>query len=250
MTRNNRTILDPRACTVELNVSKYAEGSCIINTGDTRVFCTASIDENIPSWMKEKNKQAEKNGEPKSGWITAEYSMLPRSTHTRSKRDREKVSGRTQEIQRLIGRALRSMVDLEKLGERQIIVDCDVIQADGGTRTASITGACIAVGLALSKLIKQGKTPHDVFVDTVQAISVGMKDGKVLVDLDYDEDSTCDVDMNFVRTGSGLFVEIQGTAEKRPFSEADLSQMMNGAIGGLNRLRDLQISILKEHLRS
>jgi len=248
MTRNNRDSLDPRACTVELNVSKYAEGSCIISTGDTRIFCTASIDENVPSWMKEKNRQAEKNGESKSGWITAEYSMLPRATHTRSKRDREKVSGRTQEIQRLIGRALRAMIDLEKLGERQIIVDCDVIQADGGTRTASITGACIAVGIALSKLVKAGKIPATTFVDTVQAISVGMKEGQVLVDLDYDEDSTCDVDMNFVRTGSGLFVEIQGTAEKKAFSESDLSKMLGGATGGLNKLRDTQLSILKEHL--
>jgi ribonuclease PH len=240
--------MDPRPCAVEINVSKYAEGSCLINTGDTRVFCTASVEENVPSWLKEKNRQAEKNGEPKSGWITAEYSMLPRATHTRSKRDREKVSGRTQEIQRLIGRALRAMIDLEKLGERQILIDCDVIQADGGTRTASITGACIAVGLALSKLIKNGKVPASVFTDTVQAISVGMKEGQVLVDLDYEEDSTCDVDMNFVRTGSGLFVEIQGTAEKRAFSEADLQKMMVGAVGGLNKLRDTQLRILKDHL--
>ncbi len=220
----------------------------MINTGDTRVFCTASIEENVPSWLKEKNRQAEKAGQPKSGWITAEYSMLPRATHTRSKRDREKVSGRTQEIQRLIGRALRAMIDLEKLGERQLIVDCDVIQADGGTRTASITGACIAVGLALSKLIKDGVISPSVFTDTIQAISVGMKNGEVLVDLDYDEDSTCDVDMNFVRTGAGLFVEIQGTAEKRAFSEADLQKMMAGAIGGLNRLKETQLKILKEHL--
>lgn len=248
MNRTNRTSMDPRPCAVETNVSKYAEGSCLINTGDTRVFCTASIEENVPSWLKEKNRQAEKAGNPKSGWITAEYSMLPRATHTRSKRDREKVSGRTQEIQRLIGRALRAMIDLEKLGERQLIVDCDVIQADGGTRTASITGACIAVGLALSKLIKDGIIPPTVFTDTVQAISVGMKNGEVLVDLDYDEDSSCDVDMNFVRTGSGLFVEIQGTAEKRAFSEVDLQKMMAGAIGGLNRLRDTQLKILKDHL--
>lgn len=240
--------MDPRPCAVEINVSKYAEGSCLINTGDTRVFCTASVEENVPSWLKEKNRQAEKNGEAKSGWITAEYSMLPRATHTRSKRDREKVSGRTQEIQRLIGRALRAMINLEKLGERQLMIDCDVIQADGGTRTASITGACIAVGLALSKLIKDGKVPASVFTDTVQAISVGMKEGQVLVDLDYDEDSTCDVDMNFVRTGSGLFVEIQGTAEKRAFSETDLQKMMNGAVGGLNKLRDTQLRILKDHL--
>lgn len=248
MNRINRTSMDPRPCAVEINVSKYAEGSCLINTGDTRVFCTASVEENVPSWLKEKNRQAEKNGEAKSGWITAEYSMLPRATHTRSKRDREKVSGRTQEIQRLIGRALRAMINLEKLGERQLMIDCDVIQADGGTRTASITGACIAVGLALSKLIKDGKVPASVFTDTVQAISVGMKEGQVLVDLDYDEDSTCDVDMNFVRTGSGLFVEIQGTAEKRAFSETDLQKMMNGAVGGLNKLRDTQLRILKDHL--
>jgi ribonuclease PH len=233
---------------VEINVSKYAEGSCLISTGDTKVFCTASIDENTPSWMKEKNRTAEKNGEPKTGWITAEYSMLPRATHTRSKRDREKVSGRTQEIQRLIGRALRAMIDLEKLGERQILVDCDVIQADGGTRTASITGACIAVGLALSKLIKENKVPPTVFIDTVQAISVGLKSNEILVDLDYDEDSACDVDMNFVRTGKGMFVEIQGTAEKRTFSEDDLKKMMDGALGGLNKLRDKQAEVLRSHL--
>ena len=248
MTRTNRTTHDPRPCTVEINVSKYAEGSCMISTGDTKVFCTASIDENVPSWMKEKNRQAEKNGQAKAGWITAEYSMLPRATHTRSKRDREKVSGRTQEIQRLIGRALRAMIDLEKLGERQIIVDCDVIQADGGTRTASITGACIAVGLALSKLVKEGKVPVGAFVDSVQAISVGMTDGNVLVDLDYDEDSSCDVDMNFVRTGKGLFVEIQGTAEKKAFSEADLKKMMDGAMGGLNSLHQKQMEVLRAHL--
>ncbi len=231
----NRSLLDPRTCKVEVNVSRYAEGSCQIETGNTKVFCTASIDENVPSWMKGKGK----------GWITAEYAMLPRATHTRSKRDREKVSGRTQEIQRLIGRALRAMVDLEKLGERQILVDCDVIQADGGTRTASITGACIAVGIALSKLIAEKKIPREAFIDTVQAISVGLLEGKVFVDLDYDEDSTCEVDMNFVRTGSGLFVEIQGTAEKKPFSEADMKQMMDGAMIGLNSLREVQKNTLK-----
>lgn len=249
MRRLHRKSLDPRPCTVEINVSKYAEGSCLFTTGDTKIFCTASIDENVPSWMKEKNRQAEKNGGVKSGWITAEYSMLPRSTHTRTKRDREKVSGRTQEIQRLIGRALRSMIDLEKLGERQIIVDCDVIQADGGTRTASISAACISVGLALSKLVQEGKVLPSVFIDTVQAVSVGMKDGETLVDLDYDEDSTCDVDMNFVRTGKGLFVEIQGTAEKRPFSEMDLKKMMDGANLALNQLREKQLEILRTHLK-
>jgi len=233
--RENRSHLEPRPCKIELDVSRYAEGSCLIETGHTKVFCTATIDEEIPKWLKGKN----------SGWITAEYAMLPRATHTRSRRDREKVSGRTQEIQRLIGRALRAMVNLEKLGERQIIVDCDVIQADGGTRTASITGACIAVGIALSKLVKEGKVDRTALLDTVQAVSVGMKDGNIMVDLDYDEDSSCDVDMNFVRTGSGLFVEIQGTAEKKPFSEAEMKQMMDGAKIGLDRLNAIQTGALK-----
>ena len=233
--RIDRSPLDPRPCKIEVNVSRYAEGSCLIETGFTKVFCTASVEEGVPSWLKGKGQ----------GWITAEYSMLPRSTHTRSKRDREKVSGRTQEIQRLIGRALRAMVDLVKLGERQIIVDCDVIQADGGTRTAAITGACIAVGIALSKLVKEGKIAKSTFVDTIQAVSVGMQDGKVFVDLDYDEDSSGDVDMNFVRTGSGLFVEIQGTAEKKAFSETDLKLMMEGAVLGLNRLRARQLEVLR-----
>jgi ribonuclease PH len=234
--RESRPLTEPRVCKIEVDVSRYAEGSCIIETGHTKVFCTASVEEETPKWLKGKN----------SGWVTAEYSMLPRATHTRSKRDREKVSGRTQEIQRLIARALRAMVNLEKLGERQIIVDCDVLQADGGTRTASITGACIAVAAALSKLIEQKKVPPSVFLDTVQAISVGLKDGVALVDLDYDEDSTCDVDMNFVRTGSGLFVEVQGTAERKPFSEEDMKKMMDGAKIGLDKLRDQQVAILKQ----
>jgi ribonuclease PH len=242
--RENRNPSEPRPCKVELNVSRYAEGSCIIETGNTRVFCTASIDENTPSWMKEKNKGLDPD--KKQGWITAEYSMLPRATHTRSKRDREKLSGRTSEIQRLIGRALRAMINLEKLGERQILVDCDVLQADGGTRTASITGACIAVAQALGKLVELGKVSREVFTDSVQAISVGLRDGKAFVDLDYDEDSACDVDMNFVRTGAGLFVEIQGTAEKKAFSEADLKLMMEGAKMGLDRLRDVQTGYLKQ----
>jgi ribonuclease PH len=233
--RIDRSISEPRPCKIEVNVSRYAEGSCIIETGNTKVFCTASVEEGVPSWLKGKGQ----------GWITAEYAMLPRATHTRSKRDREKVSGRTQEIQRLIGRALRAMVDLQKLGERQILVDCDVIQADGGTRTASISGACVAVGMALSKLVKEGKIHPSTFVDTIQAVSVGMQDGKVLVDLDYEEDSSGDVDMNFVRTGSGLFVEIQGTAEKKAFSEQDLKLMMDGAIHGLNRMKALQLETLK-----
>jgi ribonuclease PH len=204
----------------------------LIKAGNTHVLCTASVDESVPPWLVGKGK----------GWVTAEYSMLPRSTHTRSKRDREKVSGRTQEIQRLIGRALRSVVSLPALGERQIIVDCDVLQADGGTRTASITGACVALSEAISKL---GLAPlPDPLPDTVAAISVGMREGRVLVDLDYSEDSSCDVDMNVVMTGKGLFVEVQGTAEGAPFSDADLKKMTEAARGALARIREIQLKAI------
>lgn len=223
-----------RTCIITPNINKYAEGSCIIEMGFTKVLCTVSVEESVPAWLKGKGQ----------GWVTAEYSMLPRSTHTRSKRDREKVSGRTQEIQRLIGRALRSMVDMNSLGERQLIIDCDVLQADGGTRTASITGACVAVGLAIKKLSDSGKVSPKTFIDTVQAVSVGMKNGEVIVDLNYEQDSTCDVDMNFVRTGSGLFVEVQGTAEKKAFSQNDLQNMMTAANGALDRLKETQVSLL------
>lgn len=202
----------------------------MIETGHTKVLCAATIDESVPSWMKGKG----------SGWVTAEYNMLPRSTHTRSKREREKLGGRTHEIQRLIARALRACVDLNKIGERQIIVDCDVIQADGGTRTASITGACIALGAAISKLIVDKKIQREAWVDTVQAVSVGMKKGEVLVDLDYNEDASCDVDMNFVRTGKGDFVEIQGTGEKKAFTEEEMLKMLRGAKGALNKLQSIQ----------
>lgn len=227
-----------RPVTIETGVNRYAEGSVIIRSGNTHVLCTASFDESVPPWLVGKGR----------GWVTAEYSMLPRSTHTRSKRDREKVSGRTQEIQRLIARALRSMVELKGLGERQIVVDCDVLQADGGTRTASITGGCVALAMALHRLQKEGKIPasslKDVLVDTVSAISIGMHNGKVLTDLDYDEDSTCEVDMNFVITGKGGFVEVQGTAEKKSFSKSDLDEMTVSAQNATNELKKIQLSAI------
>jgi len=229
-----RSPSDIRPLTFETGVTRYAEGSVLVKAGHTHVLCTASVDENVPSWLKGKGQ----------GWVTAEYSMLPRSTHTRSKRDREKVSGRTQEIQRLIGRALRGCVDLKKLGERQVILDCDVLQADGGTRTASVTGACVALALALKKLEKDGKIGPGAFTETVSAISVGMKGGQVLVDLDYNEDSSCDVDMNFVVTGTGAFVEIQGTAEHRAFTQEEMGRMTEAAVAALARVRDLQRQII------
>jgi ribonuclease PH len=214
-----RTALEIRPLSMEIGWNLYAEGSVLIRAGNTHVLCTASVEEGVPKWLKGKGQ----------GWITAEYSMLPRSTHTRTKRDREKVSGRTQEIQRLIGRALRSTVDLTKLGERSIMVDCDVLQADGGTRTTSITGGCVALAIALNKLAAEGKIPADTLTQTVSAISVGLKQGEVLVDLDYYEDSSCDVDMNFVITGNQHFVEIQGTAERGSFTKEDMDRMTTAA---------------------
>jgi ribonuclease PH len=224
----SRQALQIRPVTIEVGVSRYAEGSALIKSGNTHVLCTASIDEAVPPWLAGKGK----------GWVTAEYSMLPRSTHTRSKRDREKVSGRTQEIQRLIARALRSMIDLKVLGERQIIVDCDVLQADGGTRTASITGGCVALALAVAQFKKEAWT------NTVSGISIGMKAGEILTDLDYDEDSSCDVDMNFVITGHGQFVEVQGTAEKASFNKSDLDRMTDAAIAASSELRKIQLAVL------
>jgi ribonuclease PH len=225
-----------RPLSIETGVSRYAEGSVLIKAGHTHVLCTASVEEEVPGWLKGKGQ----------GWVTAEYAMLPRATHTRSKRDREKVSGRTQEIQRLIGRALRAMVDLKALGERSILIDCDVLQADGGTRTASITGACVALGMALGKLAREGKLPalDKAWVDTVSAISIGMKGGETLSDLDYNEDSSCDVDMNFVITGKGNFVEVQGTAERAAFSKTELDRMTDSAVAACKDIREIQLKAL------
>jgi ribonuclease PH len=228
---NGRKTSQIRPLSIETGVSRYAEGSALIKAGNTHVLCTASVEESVPGWLVGKGQ----------GWVTAEYSMLPRATHTRSKRDREKISGRTQEIQRLIGRALRTMVDLKALGERSILIDCDVLQADGGTRTASISGACVALGMALKSLERAGKIPSSAFMDTVAAISVGMKNGQVLVDLDYKEDSSCDVDMNVVMTGKGELVEVQGTAERKPFSLTQLQEMTQYASAAIQEIRQIQL---------
>lgn len=241
-----RAAIDLRPIKITPNVNRYAEGSVLIEFGNTHVLCTASIDEKVPEWLKGKGK----------GWITAEYSMLPRATHTRSKRDREKVSGRTQEIQRLIGRSLRACVDLTKLGERQIVVDCDVIQADGGTRTAAITGGCVALGLALKKfsagLLKTKSTGagftipewNALWVDTVAAVSIGLKSGQVLVDLDYEEDVNTDVDMNFVFTGKGALVETQGTGENTTFTLEQMNEMAVAAQTAVGQLKIIQSKLL------
>ena len=229
---DNRAPDSLRPVTITRGYTKHAEGSVLIEFGDTKVLCTASVLDKVPPHKKG-------SGE---GWVTAEYGMLPRSTHTRSDREaaRGKQSGRTQEIQRLIGRALRSVVDLSKLGERTIQIDCDVIQADGGTRTASITGAYVALADAVAWLLAQGKITHSPIIDSVAAISVGVVGGVPMLDLDYNEDSNCDTDMNVVMTGKGGFVEIQGTAEGVPFSTEELNALLALAQKGIAELSRLQ----------
>lgn len=225
-----------RTVTLETGVSMHAEGSCLVKFGNTHVLCTASIDEKTPSWLKGSGK----------GWVTAEYGMLPRATHQRTDREaaKGKQSGRTQEIQRLIGRALRAVVKLEALGERQIKIDCDVIQADGGTRTASITGAYVALVQAIGHLKKLNVIAVEPIIDSVSAISCGIYNGEAVLDLDYAEDSSADTDANFVITGAGKIVEVQGTAEKDPFSEDDLLKLLGLAKKGCAELAEAQSKAL------
>ena len=210
----------------------HAEGSVLVEFGATRVLCTASVEESVPPFLRGKGQ----------GWLTAEYGMLPRATHTRSAREaaKGKQSGRTQEIQRLIGRSLRAVVDLEALGERQVIIDCDVLQADGGTRTASITGACVAVHDALMGLVTSGTLPRNPMREFVAAVSVGIHKGAPVLDLDYAEDSDCDTDMNVVMTEGGGLIEVQGTAEGAAFSRAELNALLDLADSGIRRLFELQ----------
>jgi ribonuclease PH len=225
-----------RPVRITRNYTKHAEGAVLIECGDTKVICTASVEEKVPGFLKGKNQ----------GWLTAEYGMLPRSTGTRTDREaaRGKQSGRTQEIQRLIGRSLRAVMDLTKLGERTIHIDCDVIQADGGTRTASITGAFVAAQDAVNYLLAKGLITESPIRDSVAAISVGVYEGTPVLDLDYAEDSNCDTDMNVVMTGSGGFVEVQGTAEGTPFSRAEMDALLGLAGKGIRELIALQKAAL------
>lgn len=221
-----------RPMSVTTGFTRHAEGSVLIKAGDTHVLCNASVLEKVPPFLKGKGQ----------GWVTAEYGMLPRSTHTRSDREaaRGKQSGRTQEIQRLIGRSLRAVFNLEALGERTIHLDCDVLQADGGTRCASITGAWVAAALAVRGLMAQGLLTQNPIKDQVAAVSVGLYNGQAVLDLDYDEDSSCDADMNIVMTGKGHFVEVQGTAEGETFDRATLDGLLDLAASGVAQLVDFQ----------
>ena len=217
--RKDRSFNQMREISFEKNVNIHADGSCLVKFGNTHVLCLATIDEKVPHWLKNTGK----------GWVTAEYGMLPRSTNTRMDREaaKGKQSGRTQEIQRLIGRSLRSIVDLSNLGERQIKIDCDVIQADGGTRTASITGAWVALYQAINFLLKSGKLKENPIMDQVAAISCGVYENQVLVDLDYEEDSNAETDGNFVMTSNNGIVEIQTTAEEKPFNKDQFQKLLN-----------------------
>ena len=232
MRASQRNANELRSIRLSRGFTCHAEGSVLVEFGATRVLCTASVEDKVPPFLRGKGE----------GWVTAEYGMLPRATHTRSAREaaKGKQSGRTQEIQRLIGRSLRAVVDLSALGERQITIDCDVLQADGGTRTAAITGACVALHDALSGLVRSGQLAHNPMREFVAAVSVGIHDGTPILDLDYAEDSSCDTDMNVVMTEGGGMIEVQGTAEGRAFSRTELNALIDLAEAGIARLIELQ----------
>lgn len=234
--RGGRAVDALRTVRITPNFTKYAEGSVLIEMGETRVICTASVEDRVPPFLRNSGK----------GWVTAEYSMLPRATDSRTPRETSRggPSGRTQEIQRLIGRSLRAVVAMNRLGERTITVDCDVIQADGGTRTASVTGGFVALALAMKKLKEEGKLSVLPLSDYVAAVSVGVLSGTALLDLEYSEDSKADVDMNIVKTGSGFFIEVQGTAETGPFSQGQMDRMLELASVGIDQLVAAQTEAL------
>lgn len=229
--------MTPRTISFERGMNPYAAGSVMAQFGNTKVHITATLEDSVPKFLKGTG----------SGWVTAEYSMLPGATHTRSRRERDKVSGRTQEIQRLIGRSLRSIVDLSLLGENQITIDCDVLVADGGTRTTSISGAYIALAMVVEKLLAEGKIKENPIKEQLAAISIGVRcGGQVIADLNYEEDSSCETDMNIVMTRSGRFVEIQGTAEKVPFTREQLNAMLDCAQSALNNVFEAQDRVLNK----
>ena len=231
-----------RELRIEVDVNKYAEGSALIILGDTKVICTASVEDRVPPWLRGQGQ----------GWVTAEYGMIPRATDVRTQREASKgrPSGRTQEIQRLIGRSLRAVTQLTATGERTLWIDCDVIQADGGTRTAAITGGFVALALAFKKMKERDQLFKKPLVGLVAATSVGILDGTACLDLRYEEDSRADVDMNIVRTSAGKYVEVQGTAEKIPFSQEEMQKMLVLANEGIDRLFDRQRSLLSSFLPS
>ncbi|MDB4871606.1 MAG: Ribonuclease [Gemmatimonadales bacterium] len=234
--REGRSASQLRAITLERGVAPYAEGSCLIEFGATRVLCTASVEDGVPAWRRGRGE----------GWLTAEYAMLPRATRTRTSRERSQLGGRTQEIQRLIGRSVRAMLDDFKFGEFTVKLDCDVLVADGGTRTAAITGACVAIVDAFDWMVTAGKLPHTPVKRRIAAVSVGVIGGEPRLDLDYDEDVTAEVDMNVVMSSEGEFVEVQGTGEHGTFDRAQLDQLLDLAIAGIRQLDAAQTKALSK----
>lgn len=233
--KDNRSFDETRPWKISGGILDYAEGSAVIDAGRTRVICAATVEDGVPAFLRGTGK----------GWVTAEYSMLPRATHTRSSRERGgRLGGRTMEIQRLIGRSLRSVTDLTAVGERTVTVDCDVIQADGGTRVASITGAWAALHIAFEKLTEAGRLPSNPVKDSVAAVSVGIVHGERLLDLDYEEDSKAEVDMNVVITGRGRLVEVQATAEGEPFSLSEMNRLIRLAQNGISAIRPIQLAVV------
>lgn len=232
MRSNNRTTEQMRNIVITTDYIKYPEGSVLIEFGETKVICNATLEEGVPRFLKGKNE----------GWITAEYAMLPRSTHTRNQREatKGKVKGRTQEISRLIGRSLRAIVDMSVMGEHTLHIDCDVIQADGGTRTASISGAFVAMYIAFEKLVETGSMKNNPIKGFVSAVSLGLVEGELMLDLDYNEDSNADVDLNLVGTPEGLVIEVQGTAEKVPFDRTALNNMVDLGFKGIEQIYEAQ----------
>ena len=237
---DGRTPLELRATKITPGFTKYAEGSVLIEVGSTKVICNATVDEKVPNFLKGKG----------NGWVTAEYSMLPRATESRTNREvnRGAPSGRTHEIQRLIGRSLRAVIDMKVLGERTVTIDCDVIQADGGTRTASITGGFVALALALNKSVESGKIAKLPLKDYLAAVSVGVVENQVLLDLAYTEDSVAEVDMNIIKTGDGRFVELQGTAEQNAFSRDQMNELIDAAEIGIEKLMAIQRAVIEEFI--
>lgn len=236
MRPNNRTAEQMRPLEIITDVNAYAEGSCLIKMGNTHVLCTASIDRNVPAWLKGQNR----------GWITAEYSLLPRATQTRVARETKGVGGRTHEIQRLIGRSLRAVTDLTAMPEICVQIDCDVLQADGGTRTASISGAFVALYKAMQKMVKDGELPRNPIREYAAAVSCGIYEGEPILDLEYAEDSHADADTNFVLTESGRIIEIQATAEGATFSEAEFNELLRLAKSGIHQIIRAQKKVLEE----
>jgi ribonuclease PH len=235
---DGRTADELRLVTITPDYVVYPEGSVFIAMGETKVLCNVTVEEGVPGWMRAQGVEG--------GWVTAEYALLPRSTHYRTPRETSGLRGRTQEIRRLIGRSLRAAVDLEKLGERTCIVDCDVIQADGGTRTAAVTGSYVALAIALGKLIRGGLLPAEVLKTAVAAVSVGVVGGQAMLDLCYEEDSIAEVDFNVVMTGGGEFAEVQGTAEGRPFDRQTMDQLLDLAAQGVRQLFEAQRTALQK----